>query len=410
MKTAELKILDEITHKYLLPSNFKKFKKTFDPPPKKITNGHSCVKKRTVSRAGSIKYSKTYADNLINFINNNIQKPRRPRLFSSLGEAFNIAGFNDAALKLLFEIIPNIENRYTSVYINSLLIIGKIYAEKGFWKKSNSFVKQTLRIFSKRKDLKGLIKCYNILGCNFAENNNFMEAIINFKKCLTILNEKDDVLLRAKIEMNLGAIYSVQYNLELSLYFSQLALFKFEKYNDLNNITMLRFNIAINYYEMNKFNLALKEFDKCILLSQRNGFFKYMGHVYYYKAMILIKIGDIKMAIAYWRESLKIFESVNDLKLKHRLLRLKGLIEQKRKKYNISEKYFIEIRTQTMKYGNKLLIAENELELGYLYKEWGQTDKALASFTNAVKIYKRINIRYMSEKAEAEINNLQSAN
>ncbi len=410
MKNTELNILDEITKKYLLPGDFKKFKKSFNPSEIEITNVHQGIKKRTISRAKSIKYSKTYADKLINFINYCIQKPLRSTLLSNLGEAFNIAGFNDASLKLLLELTHIFDNHNKSLNAYTLLLIGRIYFEKGYRKKSNSFVNQALKIFVKINDKSGLINCYNLLGCNYTENSNLIQGARNYKKCLSILNEKDDPLLRAKIEMNLGVIYLIQCDYKLSLYYSQCALLKLERLNDILNIAMLRYNMGSNYYELGELDRALNEFDKCLIISLNHGFYLNVGRVYQEKAKISIVKEDIKLAIGYWRKAAEIYDKINDPILRIILLKTRGIISRKQRNYSLAEKLLTGNKKLLLKYNNKIMFAENELELGYLYKEWGQTDKALASFRNAAKIYNRINIRHMSEKAESEINNLRSLN
>ena len=286
--------------------------------------------------------------------------------------------------------------------------IGKIYCDKGLQRKSDGFIKQSQKIFLKLKNNNGLIECYNLLAINQAETGNIQKAAQNFDKCLSITKYKKDLFLRAIIEMNLGAIYLFLHNFQLSLYYSHLALHKFESRNDFTNIVKIRYNIGNCYYEMDKLNKALNEYDKSISISMKYGLILNVGRVYHNKALLYLKKEDMNMAIAYWQKSLEIYEKINDPILKFLLLLLRGIISMKQNKYKAAENLFFESRTQLLKYNNKLFIADIEINFGELYKEWGKYQKALNAYENAIKIYRKMNAPILIAKTANEIKKIKS--
>ncbi len=132
--------------------------------------------------------------------------------------------------------------------------------------------------------------------------------------------------------MNLGSIYLLQDNYELSLYYSLRALLKFEKFKDFINIVMLKYNIGSNYYEMEKPSKALKEYDESLSISITHGYYANIGRVYHDKARLYLKKNDIKMALAYWQKGVEIYERTNDRSLKFLLIMLRGIYLQETKK------------------------------------------------------------------------------
>lgn len=405
----ELVIINEIIRKYFTSVDFIKFGKSFDHILINHSNQTSNqFKKRTVSSARLKKYSIYYADKLSQFINENFNKPKNVELLFSIGEELYNAGFSDAALKLLLYAVD--VDKYKNldyIYAKILLTIGSIYLSKELWDKSNKFIKQAERRYTKLKDNSGLVKCYNLLAINQTEIGNIQKGTQLFKKCLLLANETNDSLLQAKIEMNLGVLYLFQYNFRLSLSYSKKALLKFEKFNDFSNIVKLRFNIGNNYLEMNRFTMALNEYDESLHISVKFGYILNIGRVYHNKSLVYLKNNDIEMAIAYWQKALEIYEQTNDITLKYLLIKLRGIIYAKQKKYKIAEKYLIKSKNLLLKYNHSLWIAGNEMELGYLYKDWNKKDYALDCFENALTIFTEMKLNNWIKKVQLEINSIK---
>ncbi len=172
--------------------------------------------------------------------------------------------------------------------------------------------------------------------------------------------------------------------------------------NEVSDIAKIKFNIASNYFEMDRYDLALKELDESLSISGAYGLSMDIGYIYYYKTLIYIKTEDLQMALAYWQKSLEIFERINDLRLKFKLMYIRGIIARKQKKYKFSEKCFLESKKLLLKSNYKLFYAENEFEMGILYTYWGKKDLALSAFDKADSIFKKMKILHMVEKIETE--------
>lgn len=409
MKDNQSNIIDKITEKYLSEEEFLKLKNILSETGTThyIEETHSAHRKRTVSRAKFLKYSKHYSADLIAFINENILVAKRTKLFYNLANEFNDAGFNDLSLKLYQEIMQSEENTATNFYGFALFKIGKIYSDKGSISKSNSYIKKALKIFVKSGEVEGLVRCYNLLGCNQVEKFQLIEGTVNLSKCLSILDKKNNNRLRAKIETNLAVIYSIQGNYELSLYYSRSALVKFERFKDFVNIVIVRFNMGANYYELGKYEKALKEYDKSLVISIKHNILYNIGFVYQAKGRIYLDKNDVKMATAFWRKGAEVFEKTNDTSLKYWLLILKGAIYRKQKMYKKAEKYLLENSESLTKHNNIFLIADNELELGRLYKDWGKKEKVLEAFGVLLKLYAKMNSAIKMKQIREEMNLIQ---
>ena len=410
MDVQDFRLINKIISCYLSSKDFEKFQKSV--PMLNTLKGNHYVRKipkgSSLSRNNFKKSTVEYVVYLISFVKLNYSKADQLQIFSGLGEALYLSSFNEASLKLFLTVIEYSKNndKFKSIRAYALLAAGRIYSEKEIWRKSNGFIKQALRLFLQLYDNEGIVKCYNLFGISSAFNNNLLKSSQYFEKCLLVLDKRKNMSLRARIEMNLGVLNFQQFNFEKSLQFSLSSIYKYKKLNDPFNIAMLKYNIGAVYYNTNRFDKALKEFDEGLLLSIKNNLFLTIGYIYNHKALTYLKKDDLELSKAFYQKSMRINKSINNKNLKYNLIETRGIIARYQGKYKASEKYFLECVRLMQEPPNYLNIAWDEYELGVLYVDWVKQEQALEAFRRSLNIYKKMNIDFMTDKLKRQLKTL----
>ena len=82
------------------------------------------------------------------------------------------------------------------------------------------------------------------------------------------------------------------------------------------------------------------------------------------------------------------------------------MIYRFQKKYRIAEKYFLKNQILLKRTNNKITMADNELELAYLYRDWGKKDQAIQSFSDALALFNKRNAKVYVKKIKNELEKL----
>jgi tetratricopeptide (TPR) repeat protein len=226
------------------------------------------------------------------------------------------------------------------------------------------------------------------------------EAANHFEESLRYLDEKKDAVLIGKIEINLGIINNIYSNYDQALFYYNRALINFQRLNDHHKLAQIRHNIGITYLKKKEYARALKELDKSIAISLNDSIYSILGISYITKAFIFAQMQDLELSKAFADKAMEICYKTNDKLSVAEIYKVEGVIKRVQKNYVVAENYLNTSMRINKEYKNLLNRAETSLELGILYKEWMKTEKARASFSDALRYFKKI-------KAVHEIENIE---
>jgi tetratricopeptide (TPR) repeat protein len=349
--------------------------------------------------------SQSRIDILITYAENRLSRNKLIEFLLILGETTKTLGHYQAAINVfnrLLDISDN-EEKLSNIKINSYLAIADIYQRQAYWKESLSFIKKAKNAFEVIKDRKGIARCENLLGTLYGEQGDLKKALNHFEKSLSFLNTSKDSALIGMLEINLGIISNMQGNFDQAFTYFQRALVKFEQTQAINRISELRHNLGMLFTQKGEYDSALAEFDKSISLSVDAGLLSKLGISFLGKAVIFIQLKDYNLAAGFADKAMEICYKLNDRLSIADIYKVKGIIERHRGNLKLAENYLLTSLRINQELSNALNRAETLSELGFLYVNMGQNNKALENFLPALDYFQSINLSGMINKLKDAI-------
>ena len=350
-------------------------------------------------------FSRAQIDLLITFAQNKLSHLKQIQFFLTLGETVKSSGEYDAAVSIFNSLVDSTgnESRLSNIKINCYLAIADIYEKQAYWKESLALVQKAKKAFKQQKDNKGIAFCENFLGTIYGERGNIKLAKSHFELSLSLLNPAKDKALVGIIEINLGILNNMQGNFDEAYICFQRALVIFEQTHDIIRIAELRHNIGILFTQKGEYDSALSEFDKSIALSTNLGVLTKLGIDYLSKAFIFTQLKDYRLASAFAAKAMEICDMLNDRLSMADIYKIQGIIERNLSNYKFSENYLLTSLRLNQELSNALNKAETLYELGKLYVDTNQKNKAFEVFNSSLEYFRNINSLDMVRKVKEEI-------
>ncbi len=193
----------------------------------------------------------------------------------------------------------------------SYYLLGSVYSDKGFYKKSKDLFLKSISIRNEIQDELGLAASYSFLGLTYSHLGDYMlgieyiqksiiirekigdkrglansylclykiyidigesdKAMESELKSLEICKEINDLQCVSGRLTNLGQIYQNKGNYEKALSYHFMALAISKELNIRNRIADVHENIAKNYNSTHKYDAAIKHIDSCKVIRQLIG-------------------------------------------------------------------------------------------------------------------------------------------
>ena len=339
-------------------------------------------------------------DLLITYAEKKLSHIKHIQFLLLLGESIKNSGEYDAAVGIFNSLVETAgdEHKLANIKINCYLTIADIYEKRAFWKESLILVKKAKNAFKLQKDNKGIAYCENFLGTIYGEQGNIKKAKHHFEMSLSFLNPVKDKALVGILEINLGILNNILGNFDEAFTCFRRALVKFEQTHDINRIAELRHNIGMLYTQKGDYNSALTEFNKSIALSLDAGFKPKLGISYLSKSFIFTRLKDYRVASEFADMAMEICDKLNDRLSMADIYKIKGIIERSLNNYKLSENYLLTSVRLNRELSNALNKAETLYELGKLYVDMNQRNRALGVFKSSLEYYRKINSTAMVNK------------
>lgn len=366
------------------------------------------VNNRHRKNCDNFTLSQTRIDLLITYAENRLSRNKLVEFFLILAETLKTCGYYTAAVNIfncLLDISSD-ESKLANIKINCYLAIADIYQKQAYWKESLSYIKKAKNAFEKIRDRRGIARCENLLGTLYGEQGDLKKALSHFEKSLSFLNTSKDIALVGMLEINLGIICNIQGNFDQAFTYFQRALVKFEQTQTINRLAEIRHNLGMLFSQKGEYDSALTEFDKSISLSVDAGLLSTLGISFLGKAVIFVQLKDYILAAGFADKAMEICYKQNDRLSMADIYKVKGIIERFRGNLKLAENYLLTSLRINEELSNSLNRAETLSELGCLYINMGQNNKALENFLSALDYYQSINMSSMVNKLKEAIHQI----
>ena len=292
------------------------------------------------------------------------------------------------------------------------------YAITGEYVKTVQVAPRVLALLEKtnrESDVSGVAFNFNLYSALSAHYGNAMGALGNFKegetlceKALRFACEIDNVYSIAFAEIIFGLLYIVKGDGENTVEHSRNAI----KYGEEGQIIPLLglswTYLGQGYYLMGDMQNAIKYIEKGIEIQRDAGLSFLLSEHYLALGTVHIDSGDLKSARSYITEALKLAQSNNEKQIEGSLRILLGRIIAKteRSQYSKAEDSILQGIRLLDEWNLKPLMFPGYLNLGELYADIGQKEKAIKNLKKAESAFQEMGMDYWLSRTQAAIEKL----
>lgn len=185
-------------------------------------------------------------------------------------------------------------------------MLGVLYLSFGDYKKALYHHFQSLNIFEKQKDIKGIAFTYNNLGAVYSHLKNYSKAKSCYQKSIDIKLQNGLLKEVSSSYINLGNIAMFQKHLDECIRYYMLGYTNAKKFNDQQNITIGLMNLGEGYYEKENTHLALTYYRKALLRVVQSQHQNFEAHIYFAMGKIYDNLQAFDTAQIYFAKALTI--------------------------------------------------------------------------------------------------------
>jgi tetratricopeptide (TPR) repeat protein len=375
--TSELK---DILGKYMSPDSIDEFIKGVESDDESSTNGVGDISEQDKSQ---VEYElpkgtdyRLVVDRMITHFEEHLPEEQYYNLLLDLSQLMHFAGENAYSLEIAQYLQSKVESLddFKSALAETNLIISKIYWSQANWDDCKYYISEAERLFESISSQSGKTKCENMLGTLYGEKGEFDKAKEHLENALTLM-EDDDLSSHAMILTNLGIINTINGDFEKAAWNYKNATQKFEKLNDVRRVSRVYHNLGMLYTQMENYDAALEEFNKCITVSMDNNYLSNCAVAYVGKAYIYTKLNNPELADAYTDKAMEIAYNINDTLSIADIYKVKGMIQRDMDNFQLSEELFENSVRLNKDIESKLNEGESAAELKKLQEKTHREEK-----------------------------------
>ena len=195
----------------------------------------------------------------------------------------------------------------TDHQIESLILLGHLYFDNGFFENSQDIFNEIQNNFSSDLSDEQYAKVKHILGLNYIKFNNYDKAINLFQEALLFYEKSDNRAEIADALKDIGAIYYYLGNENSALDNYQKALLIYREVNDSDGIARSYNNIGMIFKDKGNITLALEYLNRSLEIKKRQenmqGIANTLGNI----GDAYITSNQYEKAIEYFNEALGIW-------------------------------------------------------------------------------------------------------
>lgn len=183
------------------------------------------------------------------------------------------------------------------------------------------------------------------LGEYIELKGDYLKAINIYKESIQYFKKKNDIERLISTSINYGNVINVLEGFEKGLkVYDELLKYPIKNQNDLS---LIYYNMALNYYELSDIEKAIESINKAILITEKIDDENRLMDVYGWKAEILSSLKDYKNATIFNLKALKYAKKYNDITFQKSIYESLIGIQLKTKKYDSIQYWFKQINLLT---------------------------------------------------------------
>jgi tetratricopeptide (TPR) repeat protein len=294
-------------------------------------------------------------------------------------------------------------------YFWALIRLGNAYRSQGNYVKAIDNYEKSLTITRDIGNRNGEAACIGSLGNAYSSQGNYVKAIDNYEKSLTITRDIDDRNGEATCLTNLGAAYSAQGNYVKAIDNYEKSLTIRRDIGDHNGRVNCLINLAAVYCAQEDYVAAIDYYERLLPItrdiSDRNG-----------EAACLTNLGaaysaqgDYVKAIDYYKKSLTITRAIGDPKVKVACLINLGNAYYSQRDYAKAIDYYEKSLRIKLTIGDRNGAANSWFNLGLALSNVNRVPDAMGAYRNARQLYSDMGLEAKVQDCDEALHHLSSA-
>lgn len=287
--------------------------------------------------------------------------------------------------------------------------LGNVAFYRNNFRAAEQEYKKSLTQYSALDDKTGIAGIKNALGVLLVVQGSPSKGVAFFKTARDLLKNKNSNKLLTKINMNVGNAYTMRGQWDLAMMFYNEALGTLGANGNYNTRALIILDISIIYLAKGQLSEAMENIHNSIRYAKRANNPHTKALSYLGEAEIHCKQGDYPTATALATTAFRVFSEVGDQLSKADVYKLFGMISRDSNKLNVALSFFENSKQMNKNFNNPLNLGETLLEMGELYRNLGNNQKASENIKSAIKCFKQIEAETRVLQAQQTLTSIPTA-
>ncbi|MFI5187500.1 MAG: tetratricopeptide repeat protein [Chitinophagales bacterium] len=215
--------------------------------------------------------------------------------------------------------------------INGYAWMGKASMVKGNYPLALEIQLKRLKIAESINDLASMAGVYNSVGNIYKEQQDYENAISNYKQCKTLAWKINDMADSVYALMNLGFVYEKTNQLDSALFFEQQAYQLAIRFNAVSEFGYILYDLANIHTKLGNKPLALTYYKMGVEASERNGNARTLAMNLFEISKYFHEEGKTDSAIAYAKKAFLPAQKASFLRVVSEIYRLLASLYESQK-------------------------------------------------------------------------------
>lgn len=259
---------------------------------------------------------------------------------------------------------------------NALCKSGHILEEQNELEKALRHFNKSLEVSQKNNNQIGAGSAYHGIGRIYWRREDRKKAIQNFRESLKIAEKLDNLELMASVYIDMGNVYDEQSETEKAIECYNKSLDILNKVNNPFETSRALANLGITYRNMGEYYKAIEYYNEQLITAQQVHDLKLLGYGYAGISFCYANIKEFEKTREYIGKAEKIALKLDNENIMNMVNRTNSLLCKHERRWDEGIVYCIKSIDYLEKLGASYQLPETYEELGLMYQEKGEVEKA----------------------------------
>lgn len=256
---------------------------------------------------------------------------------------------------------------------------------------------KALKIYEKLQDEVGIADCMRGLGYLRWREGKFSEAVEHYKTSIEKGKKAGENYVLAQTYIDMGNTYAQKGENDIAIRYYMRSLPPLKNQNAFRDLARANNNIGDQYMKKEEWDKAIEHFQRTIDNARKIGNKRFVGWGRFNQAEALAKKGDLEKAMEYAKRAEEMMESMDDAVGLSSVYRVKGIISRMNQDYDNGLDWLRRSNEVLDGFDIPFNFAENHYELGRIYEDMSDIDKAVEFYEKAKDMFPDDAKQYISK-------------